>query len=162
MVLLVRYKEGELFEVFVDREDWETVSKHKWYLTKRKRGFYVYTPVNRVPVLMHAFLTGYAMTDHMNGNKLDNRRENLRSCNMSQNGANRGLNKNNTSGSKGVVWDKLRSKWKAQIKVNYKNCFLGRFTELGEAILAYDQAAVRIFGEFAGLNVNASTDKEVI
>jgi hypothetical protein len=66
-----------------------------------------------------------------------------------QNLANRGLQSNNKSGFKGVRWYKSRSKWKAEIKVNYKNICLGYFVDLEEAVAAYAAAAEKYNGEFA-------------
>ena len=90
--------------------------------------------------------------DHKNLNKEDNSWNNLRECNQSQNGANSKLNKNNTSGHRGVSFDrgKRRTKcWKAQIKVRYRYKYLGRYCTKHEAISAYRQAAKIIFGEYA-------------
>lgn len=79
-------------------------------------------------------------TDHINRNKLDNRRSNLRSVTKSQNSINKGLKSTNTSGCKGVVFDKRRSKWFAQIMLNQKNKFLGYFDYFGDAVKARKKA----------------------
>jgi len=89
--------------------------------------------------------------DHINRNKLDNRRENLRVATNSQNTANASRSKSNTSGYKGVTWDKNRGKWIAQIKVDGKHKHLGRYETSKEAYTAYCNAAVEYFGEFACL-----------
>jgi hypothetical protein len=60
--------------------------------------------------------------------------------------------KNNTSGFKGVTWDKSRSKWKAHIHIERKIKNLGRFDSPEEAAIAYNEAALKYFGEFAFLN----------
>ncbi len=91
--------------------------------------------------------------DHINGNKLDNRDTNLRECTAIQNCSNRGTGKNNTSGYKGVTWDKSRNKWKASIKVNYKLRNLGRFISKRDAARAYNAAALELHGLFAKLNI---------
>lgn len=88
------------------------------------------------------------VVDHINGNKLDNRRSNLRICTQSQN-----LNGRNTNkGYIGVSWDKFRGKWKANIGKDYQKIFLGRFDTAEEAARVYDEKAVELFGEFARLN----------
>lgn len=93
------------------------------------------------------------MVDHINGNGLDNRKENLRVVTNSQNLMNRGKNKNNTSGYKGVLWDKVRNKWIALIGFNNKNIYLGRFFTKNEAAFAYNAKAEELFGEFAQINI---------
>ena len=87
--------------------------------------------------------------DHINGNKMDNRIENLRLCTRSQNMSNRGKNKNNSSGFKGVSFCKQTGRWVAQITVDRKNKKIGRFDTKEEAADAYSKMAKEIFGEFA-------------
>lgn len=87
--------------------------------------------------------------DHKNGNTLDNRRENLRLATNAQNGQNSKLYANNASGYKGVFWYKERGKWRAQIKVNGKQKFLGDFFDKEKAAEAYRIAAEKFHGEFA-------------
>ena len=89
--------------------------------------------------------------DHINHIPLDNRRSNLRLASRQQNVHNVGIRRNNTSGYKGVSFDKERSKWKAQIKINYRNVLLGRFDTPEEAHQAYCEAARKLHGEFAQL-----------
>jgi len=86
--------------------------------------------------------------DHINGDKLDNRRENLRSATRSQNKMNSGKPKNNTSGYKGVCWYKRGNKWRAQIGINGKLKHLGYFEDKEEAAKAYKKAAEKYHGEF--------------
>jgi len=88
--------------------------------------------------------------DHINGNKLDNRRENLRVVSASVNQANRKrLNKNNTSGMRGVTFTTHSTKkpWKAQIMANKKQIHLGLFATKEEAIAARKTAEVKYYGE---------------
>jgi hypothetical protein len=87
--------------------------------------------------------------DHINSDRADNRWENLRAANPSENGGNQGIRKNNTSGAKGVSWYKRDSVWTAHIKFNFKKIHLGRFRRLEDAAEAYRAAAVKYFGEFA-------------
>lgn len=87
--------------------------------------------------------------DHINGDKGDNRPDNLRLATASQNGFNRGKQKNNTSGCKGVTWHKRDSRWQAQIWKGRVRIQLGYFADLEDASRAYSDAAARLHGEFA-------------
>jgi hypothetical protein len=89
--------------------------------------------------------------DHINGEPTDNRIANLREATRSQNQANSRIRKDNSSGSKGVIWERRRQKWEAQIRVNGKRRHLGYFTCKEEAARAYAAAAKQAFGEFARL-----------
>ena len=89
--------------------------------------------------------------DHINGDRLDDRIENLRPATHSQNQHNckpRG----GTSRYKGVSWHKKAGKWRACIKRNSKTIHLGLFTDEIDAVKAYDTAARRLHGEFASCN----------
>lgn len=137
----------------VDDEDFELVSKHKWYAAKRGYRFYAQRRVNRRIVQMHRLLTKAPTgleVDHINGNTLDNRRSNLRLATRSQNEWNRNKQSNNTSGFKGVIFSE--GKYKARIRVFKKLYFLGSFEEKEKAALAYNNAAKKYHGEFANLN----------
>lgn len=91
------------------------------------------------------------VVDHINGDKLDNRRENLRICTQAENMLNWD---NNRGGSRfrGVSWDKTRNKWKAQIQHKGRNWFIGRYKTEEEAARAYNAEAAKVFGEFVRLN----------
>jgi hypothetical protein len=92
--------------------------------------------------------------DHINRIKTDNRIGNLRPCTSTaaQNKGNIGLLRTNTSGYKGVSLNKRSGKYHAQIKINGKQTYLGRFDTPEEAALCYNKAAWEYFGEFAYLN----------
>ena len=87
-------------------------------------------------------------TDHISGDRLDNRRENLRIASNSENQFNRGRPSNNTSGYKGVSWHRGAGKWQAQLAVNGKFMYLGLFTTPEAAHEAYTNAAEKLHGEF--------------
>lgn len=87
--------------------------------------------------------------DHINGNKLDNRRANLRICNNADNNYNKGQRKGKY---KGVHYSNNSNKWVAQITKNGKTKHLGLFVDQDDAALAYNEAARSLHGEFAYVN----------
>lgn len=104
---------------------------------------------------MHRWILGAQLgveVDHKNGDKLDNRKGNLRPANASQNRANSKLYKSSTSGFKGVSFDKKKKKWRAYLVIGKKQKWLGHFSTAEEAARAYDAAAREHFGEFARSN----------
>lgn len=87
--------------------------------------------------------------DHANGDRTDNRLENLRHCNAFENARNKRAGQNNTSGVKGVSWCASRRKWEASIKMNGKRVFSKRFDSLQEAERAVQLARSELHKEFA-------------
>tara|TARA_R110000822_G_scaffold281251_1_gene402945 strand:- start:3129 stop:3617 length:489 start_codon:yes stop_codon:yes gene_type:complete len=87
--------------------------------------------------------------DHINGVKTDNRLVNLRESTNTQNAYNRGLMPNNSTGLKGVCFNKIRNRYQSQIVVNKKVIYLGTFSSPEEAHAAYCKAAEKLHGEFA-------------
>ncbi len=143
----------------VDDDDYERLSKHRWCVTKGNGGLYAARRDGKKIVFMHNVILGVTPTpgytvDHANRNTLDNRRSNLRFCTTSQNKANSGPRGSwkKYSDFRGVTFDKRRGLWAAQIRINGKQCNIGRFPEEIEAARAYDAAAKKAFGEFAQLN----------
>jgi hypothetical protein len=88
--------------------------------------------------------------DHRNGDRTDNRRCNLRLCDKSQNIGNSKIRVDNTSGFKGVI--KLGNSWVAKIHFSNKDIHIGCYRTSEDAAYAYNQAALKYFGEFAFLN----------
>jgi hypothetical protein len=145
----------------VDVEDFERVSQHNWHALWNKTSHSYYARRSAKPsILMQRFILGYVGPkdiDHENRNSLDNRRKNLRICTRSQNGHNSGNYSHNTTGLKGVHWNKLEHRWKSQIRVNGKHIYLGGgFISAEEAAKAYDEAARKYYGEFAVVNFPGS------
>lgn len=105
------------------------------------------------PELLHRLLANAPKdrslhVDHINGNKLDNRRENLRVVTTQKNQVNRkNLNRNNTSGIRGVAFVTAFGKWRAQITFQKKNRHLGLFRTKDEAISARRAAEMELYGE---------------
>lgn len=89
---------------------------------------------------------------HRDCDGLNNQRYNLRLATHLQNCHNKAIGPRNTSGYKGVVWDKGCQKWRAQLHSNGKNYYLGLFVCKEAAARAYDAKAIELFGEFAHTN----------
>lgn len=137
----------------VDDSDYvQVVAAGAWQVADCGGKLYARHTGNHWQVHLHTFLTGYALTDHINGDGLDNRRLNLRAATASQNGANMPAPAHNTSGFKGVHFYRRTSRWRAYITVNQHHRHLGYFTDAKTAALAYDDAAIEAWGEFARLN----------
>ena len=85
--------------------------------------------------------------DHINGVRDDNRIENLRASSHSDNGKNRGSNRNNTSGHQGVSWHRPLSKWRVQLNVNGKNKHFGYFEDFDLACLLSDEIKSLYYGD---------------
>ena len=111
-------------------------------------------------VLMHRLIMNAQATedvDHRDGNGLNNRRKNLRPATVSQNLGNmRRLRSDCSSGFKGVTYIRKLGKWQARIQFQGKRTVLGCFATKELAAQAYDEAAKRIFGEFAAPNAEIS------
>jgi hypothetical protein len=104
--------------------------------------------VHRLVFMMfHGFLP--KLIDHIDGNKLNNKIENLRECNYITNGYNRKIGSNNTSGYKNVVWNKKLNKWRVSLWVNkkYKDC--GYFEDLELAVMVAHEARNKYHKQFA-------------
>lgn len=84
--------------------------------------------------------------DHKDRDRSNNRIDNLRLCNQSQNTAN---SSRKATGIKGVSWFKSRQKWRARITVQYKEQHIGYFDSIEDAQAAYRAKAAELFGEFA-------------
>ena len=144
----------------VDKADYLPLSRMgSWYYQIGPRNASGYAAMKGSDgrlVLMHRVILGLArgqFSDHINGDTIDNRRANLRAATPSQNMFNRKLNKNNTTGYKGVIHGPTTQRpFLAVIQKGGKATRLGAFSTPTEAATAYNAAAVRLFGPYARLN----------
>jgi hypothetical protein len=116
---------------------------------------YFYTKVNKKKYLNHRLIFlmhhGYLpqFLDHIDGNRVNNKIENLRPATPFENNRNARTRKDNTSGIKGVYWNKRAKKWMAKIKINKERKHIGCFKTLEEAAEAIKKAREELHGEFA-------------
>jgi hypothetical protein len=144
------FKDGTKF--YVDYDDFINHVMGNSFKMSAK-GYVVYS--SRKDGLHHKYLYRIIMDcpqdmviDHIDHNKLNNCRSNLRIVTRHQNNMNQGKRKNNKSGVIGVHWDKKREKWKAEIKLNNKLIHLGYFDNLEEASQVRKEAEIKYFGEY--------------
>ncbi len=151
------------YRALLDDEDYGRLCSYRWRVLPIKPTPYkkqyaitnISTPKGKRHLYLHREVLCVAAdqkVDHINGDTLDNRRENLRVATNSQNQQNRRI----TGGSsryKGVAWHKGCGKWQAQIKADGKRFYLGLHDTEIQAAEAYDDAASRFFGDYAKLNL---------
>jgi hypothetical protein len=142
----------------VDAEDFENLNRFRWCVLVipegKRRRFYAGRYDGKRFCFMHRkLLPGAKEVDHRNLNGLDNRKSNLRPASRSLNMANGRIQRNNTSGYKGVTRLKKNRKWMAQSECNRNHVYLGSYKTREAAACAYDLFALKNFGEFARTNI---------
>lgn len=145
--------------VLVDDEDFPYLNQWNWVANKGNSTWYAVrwgsNNGKKGHVKMHRVILNVPdglVTDHIDGNGLNNQRKNLRVTTIRQNSLNQGIRRDNTSGYKGVQWRRDRNLWRAIIKVHEKLIHIGNFQKKEQAARAYDEAAIKYFGKFAKLN----------
>jgi hypothetical protein len=141
------------FVAVINDQDIDIVGQHLWRTRKGKYTWYAET--GHRGVKMHNLIMSPPpgiQVDHINRNGLDNRRANLRLATHQEQMRNRKKFANSSSRYKGVTWHKGSKKWQANIRVDGKLIYLGKYVHEQDAALAYDAAAKHYFGEFADPN----------
>lgn len=139
-------------KVLVDDEDYEWLNDLKWYITKL--GYVQLNGGNKLIHRLVMFAKSGQIIDHINGNKLDNRRENLRFCTRQQNFKNSKKRSDSKQKYKGIqIYQPYNKIYiRAMIQHKGKTYRLGYFQTEEEAAKAYDKKAKELFGKFAKLN----------
>lgn len=151
----MRVKFSNCAESFVcDRDDWEIAKSICWF--KNNTG-YARGSVNKRQVLFHNYILGVDTTtdievDHIDGDRLNNTRSNLRLCTRRENAFNKGVYKNNSSGVSGVYYQKKPQKWSSYINVDKHMINIGTFNNFEDAVAARLAAEKLYFGEFSRSN----------
>lgn len=143
------------FEAIIDAADVNLIAGVNWHSTFAGHKVYARRDIQISgkwkTVYLHRFIAGapdYLEVDHIDGDPLNNRRSNLRLATKSENAQNRGASSLNKSGFKGVCWDSLNKKWRAQIETKGKNKYLGNFSTVEDAYAAYCAANAEMHGDF--------------
>ena len=147
-LILTNIKNEEVGRALVDLEDLEKVLHYRWVMTG---GYARHIKKGTKTVHMHRLILdapSNLQVDHINGDRLDNRKCNLRLATNQQNSFNKGVYKHNKSGVTGVSWQSRDKRWKASIKVNQKLIHLGNFSNKLDAIKARKEAEKCYFGDF--------------
>ena len=144
-ILMVNGKHSAL----IDKEDWDILSNDSWTISHD--GYAVSSSGNNVRKRMHRVIMKCVedknvIIDHINRNKLDNRKKNLRIVTDHENGINQSKRKDNKTGITGVVPAKRKGAWKAQIKYDYKNYSLGVYDNFDDAVKARLEGELKYFG----------------
>lgn len=136
----------------IDEQDRHLLAEFDWWLNKGYPGRWETIDGKKTFIALHRVIAGAGprdMVDHINGDTLDVRRENLRLCTHAENMRNSKVRKHNKLGIKGVYYDERKGKYRAAIRVNNKKTWLGLHDTAEKAKAAYDEAAKRLHGAFA-------------
>lgn len=153
----------------VDDEDYEYLNQFKWCLNENKQRNHL--SVSKRPTKkestksMHRLIMNAQpgeYVDHINRNPLDNRKCNLRLCSNSQNTMNRCIASNNTSGFKGVCFNKKEKRWTSTVRTNGIRYFCGYHDTAIKAALAYDKKARELFKEFTYTNFGSPNSPYIL
>lgn len=145
-------------ECIIDKEDYDKLKNIRWRLdgggyainnSNKKETLYIHRIINNTPSNMFC--------DHIDKNKLNCKKENLRTVTHQLNCINVGKKSNNTSGVKGINWNKRNQKWRSRITLNNTEINLGEYTNYLDAVKSRANAELIYFGEYSS-NYNFNTN----
>lgn len=151
-------------QFLVDKEDYDLIYKYCWM--ENDQGYIMaYTEKRKSAIRLHRFLLQpkeNEIIDHINGDRADNRKNNLRISNKQLNGINRDRNSTNISGFKGVSFDKRYNKYFARIMVDGKSIFIGYYGTAEEASKARIEKENELFGDYSYYNLKENLYEETL
>jgi hypothetical protein len=151
------YYKNIKYKILIDIRDKNKIEKYKWHIHKYFNYLYIQGNTsqgkyNQKMQQLHRFLLDVEdiniLVDHRNGDTFDNRRDNLRQVNKSQNAINSKLRSDNKSGYKGISWDNTRNKWVVRLRLKDKYLFLGQFDCIEDAFRVRQEAENKYYGEY--------------
>lgn len=143
-------------QIYIDKEDLDKILDYHRYISINTNG-YAYLRYNQQDYFIHRLIMNIPckynndskiIVDHINGNRLDNRKSNLRICTKNLNPINCKLYKNNSSGCKGVNWNKRLKKWEVNIYYKHQHIYLGIYANYEEAVSVRKEAEKKYFKEY--------------
>jgi len=150
-IIYQKHNDGTCSEIIIDAVDLLKAQEfpYTWFTDKRK---YVYGHIltssgYRKKIYLHRWILGYfgnLEVDHINRNRLDNRRKNLRIVTRGENRQNLGVRRDSGSGLRGLTWCEATKKWRVRVRVNGKITHLGYFRNKDEAVFIAKKARAKL------------------
>ena len=158
-VIIKRSNDEQSF--YIDADDYDKVSLHNW--TVSGHGYIVSSNKSKT-IFLHRYILNLQqgcniIVDHIDHNKKNNRKSNLRLCTPSENMINKQLLQSNKSGYPGIRWENNRHKWYVRICADRKEHFIGRFDSFNDALEARLNAEKLYFGEFANVELQIKQER---
>lgn len=151
-IILRNRQEEEVGRAIIDLEDLSLIKEYKWYLNRVNNFVYADTGSNSLYIhrlLMNVVFDNNFYVDHVDRNRLNNKRLNLRVCSNIENCRNRGKKGDCSSEYIGISWVKDKKRWFSYIWIEYKRISLGKYKTIEGALIARLKAELKYFGEFA-------------
>lgn len=149
-IILQNIKCEEVGRALIDKDDIEKCKSYSWHLCKNG---YVTAHINNKQIYLHRYIMNITeskiQVDHINRNRSDNRKGNLRLCTNAENGMNKRILDANTSGYTGIRYDKRRDYWYASITFNGIEIYLGSSKHIDDVIELREKAELQYCGEFS-------------